>query len=151
MYRRNQILGQDEAANWPCRQSSGASARRIALFEGDDGAEATAVSRVLDKLDIDTMWCPGPGVSHGPRCSLIENGHCDLVEKADFVLNNLGTASSRRAAVAEAVDDAVHGDKPVTVVAGRQQAESLRSRLSGSTVVEGPLTAQIVEDIAQVR
>ncbi len=150
MYGSKRILGHDEAANWPHQHSSGASVRRTALFEGDDGAEAVAVSRVLDKLDIDTMWCPGPGDSHGSRCALVENGHCDLVEKADFVINNLGTRNACRAAVAQAVDDAVDDDTHVAVVAGWRQAESLRGRLPQSTVVEGPLTRQIVEDVAQV-
>ena len=54
-----------------------------------------------------------------------------------------------RAAVADAVDDAVHGEKPVAVLAGWQQSESLRGRLPGSTVVEGPLTRQLVQEIAQ--
>lgn len=151
MCRSKQLLGRDEAANWPHGQSSGSSVRRTALFEGGDGAEAMAVSRILDRVDVDTLWCPGPGNSHGPRCALVENGHCDLLDKADLVLNNLGTVDAGSAAVAQAVDEAVHGDKPVTVVAGWQQAEPLRNRLPSSTVVEGPLTTQIVEDIALVR
>ena len=65
------------------------------------------------------------------------------------MINNLGTADACRTAVAEAVDDAVQGDKPVVVLAGWQQAETTRVRLPRSTVVEGPLTSQIVEDIAQ--
>lgn len=151
MGKSKRILGQDEAATWSHQHASGASVRRTALFEGADGAEALAVSRVLDKLGIDTMWCPGPGESHGPRCALVENGHCDLLEKADLVLNNLGTANARRAAVAPAVDGAVHGEKHVAVVTGWQQAEPLRGTLPNSRVVEGPLTRQIVEDVAQVR
>jgi len=150
MCRGKQMLGHDEAASWPHPDSPG-PARRTALFEGSDGAEATAVWRVLDRMDVDTMWCPGPGRGHSPRCSLIETGHCDLLEKADFVLNDLGTADTYGAAVAHAVDEAVHGDKHVAVVAGWQHAESVRSRLPGSTVVEGPLTTQIVEDVARVR
>jgi len=148
MCRSKQILGHDEAANWP-RHSSDTSVRRTALFEGADGAEAMAVSNVLDRMDIDTMWCPGPGGAHGPRCSLVVNGHCDLLEKADFVINNLGTATPCRAEVADAVDAAAPGDTPVAVVAGFQQAESVRGRLSRSTVVEGPLTRQIVHEAAQ--
>lgn len=148
MCRNKQILGHDEAASWP-RHSSDDSARRTCLFEGPDGAEAMAVSNVLDRLDIDTMWCPGPGDAHGPRCSLVENGHCDLLEKADFVINNLGTANPSRVAVTDAVDAAANEDTPVAVVAGWQQAESIRGRLSRSTVVEGPLTRQIVEEAAQ--
>ncbi len=148
MCRNKQMLGHDEVANWP--HASG-TARRSALFEGGDGAEAMAVSRVLDRMDVDTMWCPGPGEGHGRRCPLVETGHCDLLEKADFVLNDLGTADARCAAVAHAVDEAVHGDKHVAVVTGWQHAESLRSRLPGSTVVEGPLTTQIVEDVARFR
>jgi hypothetical protein len=151
MGRSKRILDQDEAANWPHRHPSDASVRRTALFEGADGAEAIAVSRVLDKLDVDTMWCPGPGESHGARCALVENGHCDLLEKADLVLNNLGTANARRAAVAPAVDATVHGEKHVAVVSGWRQGESLRGALPNSTVVEGPLTRQIVEDVARVR
>jgi hypothetical protein len=150
MCRSKQMLGHDEAAAWPRRRSPD-SVRRTALFEGGDGAEAMAVSRVLDRLDVDTMWCPGPGASHGSRCSLVETGHCDLVEKADFVLNDLGTADARDAAVASAVDDAVHGDKHVAVLAGWQHAESLRRRLPASTVVEGPLTTKIVQDVARIR
>jgi len=148
MCRSKQILGHDEAANWP-RHSSDTSVRRIGLFEGPDGAEAMAVSNVLDRLDIDTMWCPGPGDAHGPRCSLVENGQCDLLEKADFVINNLGTATPCGVAVTDAVDAAANEDTPVAVVAGWQQAESIRGRLSRSTVVEGPLTRQIVQEAAQ--
>lgn len=151
MWRGKQILGHDEAAHWPRRHSSDTSVRRTGLFEGADGAEAMAVSNVLDRLGIDTMWCPGPGDAHGPRCSLVENGHCDLLEKADFVINNLGTATPCRAEVADAVDSAADGDTPVAVVAGWQQAQSIRGRLSRSTVVEGPLTRQIVEETAQAR
>ena len=151
MCRGKQVLGHDEAGNWPRHESSDSSERRTALFEGQDGAEAMAVSRVLDRLDVDTMWCRGPSEDHGPRCSLVEKGHCDLVERADFVINNLGTADACRAAVAEAVDGAVDGEKPVAVLAGWQQSESLRDRLPGSTVVEGPLTRQLVQDIAQAR
>jgi hypothetical protein len=100
-------------------------------------------------MDVDTMWCPGPGDGHGSRCPLVEEGHCDLIEKADFVINDLGTSTTRCAAVAQAVDGTVHGDKPVAVVTGHQQAESLRTQLPACTVVEGPLTRKIVEDIAQ--
>ncbi len=149
MCRSKQMLGHDEAANWPRRRSSG-SGRRTALFEGNDGAEAVAVARVLDRLDVDTMWCPGPGANHGPRCALVETGHCDLVERADFVVNDLGVTDARRAGVAHAVDEAVHGAKHVAVIALRQDAEALRSDLPGSTVVEGPLTTRIVTDAAQV-
>jgi hypothetical protein len=148
MCRGKQTLGHDEAADWP-RHSSNTSVRRTALFEGADGAEAMAVSNVLDRMDIDTMWCPGPGGSHGPRCSLVESGHCDLLEKADFVINNLGTSTPCRAEVADAVDAATSADTPVAVVAGWQEAESVRGRLSRSTVVEGPLTRKIVQDAAQ--
>lgn len=148
MCRSKRMLGRDEASNWPHNHSSGASVRRHALFEGHDGAEAVAVTRVLDKLDVDTMWCPGPGGGHGARCSLVEQGHCDLLDQADFVINNLGEANSSRAAVAPAVDDAVHGDRNVVVLTGWQRAESLRNALPGSKVVEGPLTTQIVQDVA---
>ena len=150
MCRSKGMLGRDEASNWPHNHSSGAPVRRHALFEGHDGAEAVAVSRVLDKLDIDTMWCPGPGDGHGPRCPLVEQGHCDLLDKADFVINNLGESNSARAAVAPAVDDAVHGDRQVVVLTGWQQAESLQTALPGSKVVEGPLTTQIVQDVARM-
>ena len=146
--RRN--LGHDEAADWPRQGSSVATPRRSALFEGSDGAEAVAVSRVLESMDIDTMWCPGPGAGRGSHCPLVEEGHCELVEKADFVINDLGTTDPRCAAVAEAVDRAVHGDRPVAIVTGLQQAESARTQLPTCTVVEGPLTRQIVKDIAQV-
>ena len=148
MCRSKQTLGHDEAANWP-RHASDTAERRTALFEGADGAEAMAVSNVLDRMDIDTMWCPGPGGDRGPRCSLVESGHCDLLEKADFVINNLGTSTPCRAEVADAVDAAASADTPVAVVAGWQQAEAVRGRLSRSTVVEGPLTRQIVQEAAQ--
>jgi len=149
MYRRR-ILGHDEAANWPRQGAAAAPTRRTALFEGSDGAEAVAVSRVLGSLDIDTMWCPGPGAGRGSHCPLVEEGHCELVEKADFVINDLGTTDPRCAAVAEAVDRTVHGDRPVAVVTGLQQMESARTHLPTCSVVEGPLTRQIVPDIAQV-
>jgi hypothetical protein len=151
MSRTKRNLGVDEAANWPRRTSSAALGRRSALFEGDDGAEAVAVSRVLDKMDIDTMWCRGPGSGRGPRCPLVHEGHCDLMEKADFVINHLGTHDPSRAAVARAVDLNLLGDKPVAVVTGRQQADSVRAQLQRCSVVEGPLTSQIVEDIARVQ
>jgi hypothetical protein len=150
MCRTKRNLGLDEAANWPHRRSSAAPGRRSALFEGDDGAEAVAVSRVLDEMDIDTMWCPGPGSGRGPRCPLVTDGHCALMEKADFVINHLGTHDACRAAVAQAVDRTPLGDKPVAVVTGHQQAESARAQLRRCTVVEGPLTRQILEDIARV-
>ncbi len=149
MHRTNRNLGLDEAASWSQRPGPGASRRR-ALFEGEDGAEAFAVSRVLDKMDIETMWCPGPDGRHGPHCPLVEKGHCELLDKADFVINNLGTDNAHRAAVAEAVEGTVHGDKPVAVVTTRREAESLRAELPNCTVVEGPLTRRIVTDIAQV-
>ena len=149
MCRTTQSLGRDQAANWPSRRASADAGRRSALFEGD-GAEAVAVSRVLDEMDIDTMWCPGPGSGRGSRCPLVTDGHCELMEKADFVINHLGTHDPRRAAVAQAVNDTVLGDKPVAVVTGRQQAESVRAQLPRCVVVEGPLTRHIVEDIAQM-
>ena len=149
MWGTKQNLGRDEAAGWPSRQAPTSSPRRSALYEGDDGAAAVAVSRVLDAMDVDTMWCPGPGDGHASRCPLVEEGHCDLIEKADFVINDLGTSSLRCAAVAEAVNETVHGDKSVAVVVGHQQAEALRTQLPTCTVVEGPLTIQIVQDIAQ--
>ena len=65
MCRSKQTLGHDEAANWP-RHASDTAERRTALFEGADGAEAMAVSNVLDRMDIDTMWCPGPGAPWPP-------------------------------------------------------------------------------------
>lgn len=149
MCRTKRNLGLDEAANWPRRRSSAAEGRRSALFEGDDGAEALAVSRVLDEMDIDTMWCPGPGSGgHAPRCPLVTEGHCELIEKADFVINHLGTHDAGRAAVARAVDETPLGDK-VAVVAGWQQADSCRAELRRCAVVDGPLTRRIVEDIAQ--
>jgi hypothetical protein len=148
---RKRKLGRDEAAGWPRRDSSAAPPRWSALFEGNDGAAAVAVSHVLDAIDIDTMWCPGPGDGHGSRCPLVEEGHCELVEKADFVINDLGTTDPRCAAVAKAVDRTVHGDRPVAIVTGLQQAESVRTQLPTCIVVEGPLTRQIVEDIAQVK
>jgi hypothetical protein len=150
MWRTKLNLGRDEAANWPTLRSSNHPARRTALFEGCDPAEAVAVSRVLAKMDIDTMWCPGPGDAHGPRCPLVEEGHCELMERADFVINNLGTTNPRCAAVAQAVDGTVHGDKPVALVTLWQRAESVRAQLPCCTVVEGPLTRQIVEDVALV-
>ncbi len=146
---RTKQLGRDEAATWPRRQSSPPLGHRCALFEGEDGAEAVAVSRVLDGMGIETMWCPGPSAGHGPRCPLVETGHCELMEKADFVINNLGTHDPRRAVVAAAIERTHHDDKPVAVLAGRQEAESVRAQLPGCTVVEGPLTRRIVTDIAQ--
>ena len=65
------------------------------------------------------------------------------------MINNLGTSTPCRAEVADAVDAAASADTPVAVVAGWQQAESVRGRLSRSTVVEGPLTRQIVQEAAQ--
>ena len=148
---RNRNLGRDEAASWPRRGASITPPRRTALFEGNDGAAAVAVSRFLGGMDIDTMWCPGPSDGHRSRCPLVEEGHCDLVEKADFVINDLGTDDPRCVAVAKAVDGTVHGNKPVAVVTGSQQAESVRTELPTCTVVKGPLTRQNVQDIAQVR
>ena len=150
MCRTKQDLGRDEAAGWPRRQSAPPLGPRRALFEGADGAEAIAVSRLLDRMGIETMWCPGPSGGHGPRCPLVEEGHCDLMEKADFVINNLGTRDPVRAAVADAIERTHQGDKPVAVVTGRQDAESVRGHLQSCKVVEGPLTRQIVTDIAQV-
>ncbi len=150
MCRTKQDLGRDEAAHWPRRQSAPPLGPRRALFEGQDGAEAIAVSRVLDGMGIETMWCPGPTGSSGPRCPLVEEGHCELMEKADFVINNLGTHDPTCAAVAGAVERTHYGDKPVAVVTGRQEAETVRGQLQRCRVVEGPLTRKIVTDIAQV-
>ncbi len=149
MCRTNRYLGRDEAAAWP-GQSSAASGRRTALFESDDGAEAVAVDRILGDMDIDTMWCPGPGRDHGRRCPLVQEGHCELMDRADFVINNLGTDSPQCAAVAQAADGYLHGEKPIAVVTRRHETESIRSQLPGCTVVGGPLTRQIVSDIAHV-
>ncbi len=148
MCRTKRNLGIDEAANWP-RERSNVSGRRSALFEGADGAEALAVSGVLDRMDIDTMWCPGPsGRGRGSLCPLVEEGHCELMERADFVINNLGTHDPRCAAVARTVERTYCGDKPVALVTGRQHAESVRARRPSCKVVEGPLTRKIVTDIA---
>ena len=147
MCRTDRNLGRDEAAAWSGK-SSAASGRRTALFESNDGAEAVAVNRILDDMGVDTMWCPGP--AHGRRCPLVQEGHCELMERADFVINNLGTDSPQCAAVAQAADGYLHGEKPIAVVTRRHETESIRSQLPGCTVVGGPLTGQIVSDIAHV-
>lgn len=148
MCRTKRNLGRDEAADWQ-QGPSNATERRTALFEGSDGAEAYAVSRVLADIGVDTMWCPGPDGGHGPRCPLVEEGHCDLMEKADFVINNLGSASSRSAAVAQATNSGVSGGKPVVVLTSHQNSETLRAQLARCRVVQGPLSTRIVREIAQ--
>ncbi len=149
MCRTKQTLGRDEAAGWPRARSSTASVQRTALFEGSDGAEAFAVSQVLGRMNVDTMWCPGPGGGNGPRCPLAEGGRCRLVEEADFVINNLGTDSPSCLAVALAVDDSVREETPVVIVTRRGDAEEVAKRLARCQVVEGPITRRIVTDVAQ--
>ena len=149
MCRSKQMLGDYEAASWPLgvlRTLCAAPALRGRRRSRGHGRLES--SRPAGRRHHVVPWA---GYQPGSGCSLVETGHCDLLEKADFVLNDLGTANARDAAVARAVDDAVHGDKHVAVVAGWQQAESLRGDLPGSTVVEGPLTTKMVEDAARVR
>ncbi len=145
MWRTTQRLGRDQAAGW---HEDATGPRRTALFEGRDGAEAVAVSRLLGQMDIDTMWCSGPDGSH--VCPLVEDGHCELMDKADFVINNLGTANPRCAAVARAVNDEIPGDKPVAVVTRVHEAESVQEQLPRCIVVEGPLSRHIVKDVALI-
>lgn len=151
MCRTRRNLGRDEAANWP-RQVTSTSApqtRRRALFEGADGAEAFAVSRILGAMDVDTMWCPGPEGSGGSRCPLVEGGCCPLVEQADFVINNLGTDSPRCLAVVQAVDGAIGEDTPAVIVARRGAGAVVGRHVTRCHVVEGPITGGIVRGIAQ--
>ncbi len=138
-------LGSDNASAWAKRRPEPPLGRKV-LFEGEDGAVAYAAWKVLGRRDADMMWCPGPNTHGRPRCPLVGGDGCDLVDRADVVINALGTADPRCAAVAEALENRAEEGKAVVMVCRPGQGDSTRDRLPRCTVVEGPLTRHLFTD-----
>lgn len=86
MHRRHRKLGIDEAAGWP-RQSNDSGERLRVLLEVKEPAEAWSYWRLLGDHGYDVSWCPGP--TETSSCALVEDGHCPLLEEADFVVTAL--------------------------------------------------------------
>jgi hypothetical protein len=69
-----------------------------------------------------------------------------MVERADVVVNALGIADSRTAAVAEALDDRAEDGTSVVVVREPGPPRSTQLQLKRCRVVEGPLTRRLLSD-----
>jgi hypothetical protein len=67
-----------------------------------------------------------------------------MVERADVVVNALGTSDSRTAAIAEALDDQAEDGTSVVVVCEPGRASSTQVRLRRCNVVDGPLTRRLL-------
>jgi hypothetical protein len=141
-------LGSDDASSWARSRPEPPHGGTV-LFESEDGALAYAAWRLLGRRDTDMMWCPGPNAPGHPRCPLVERGKCDLVERADVVINTLGTADLRAAAVAEALDIQAEDGTPVVVVCEPDRPESISARLTRCAVVGGPVTRHLLTDIVE--
>lgn len=85
-HRRESKLGVDEAANWP-RLTEGSEEKLRVLLEVKDPAEAWSYWRLLGSHGYDVSWCSGPTATHA--CVLVEDGHCPLLDEADFVVTAL--------------------------------------------------------------
>ena len=86
LHRRVRKLGSDEAAGWP-RLTEPSEERLRVLLEVKDPAEAWSYWRLLGRHGYDVSWCSGPTAS--TSCALVEEGHCPLLEEADFVVTAL--------------------------------------------------------------
>jgi hypothetical protein len=138
-------LGSDDASSWS-RSLPDQPHGHTVLLECEDGAVAHAAWKLLGRYDTNMMWCPGPNAPGRPRCPLVERGRCEMVERADVVVNVLGTPDARAAAVAERLDDQADSGTSVVVVCEPGRADSTRARLTRCDVVEGPLTRQLLTD-----
>ncbi len=138
-------LGSDDASSWAGSRPDQPRGPRV-LFEGEDGAVAYAAWKVLGQRDTDMMWCPGPNAHGRPRCPLVDRGRCELVDRADVVINALGTSDPRSAAVAEALDECTEHGQAVFVVCQPGRGDAMQARLEGCNVVEGPLTSKLLTE-----
>lgn len=86
LHRRQRKLGIDEAAGWPQPAQAEESRLRV-LVEVADPAEAWSYWRLLGDQGYDMSWCPRPSASSS--CVLVEEGHCPLIDQADFVVTAL--------------------------------------------------------------
>ena len=86
VHRRVSKLGIDEAAGWP-RLKDASDERLRVLLEVKDPAEAWSYWRLLGNHGYDVSWCSGP--TEAATCALVEDGHCPLLEEADFVVTAL--------------------------------------------------------------
>lgn len=86
LHRRKSKLGIDEAADWP-RFAEGDEPRPRVLLEANDPAEADSYWKLLGRHGYDVSWCHGPTASSS--CALVEDGHCPLIDEADFVVTAL--------------------------------------------------------------
>lgn len=97
--------------------------RQTVLVEHADGATRWAAERSLRREGFDVVTCPGPS-SHRD-CPLLTRGECDLLDRADRVLNGI----SGRAG--EALMQAQRGRLPITRL---DPAPSRHGRIAGDRV-----------------
>jgi hypothetical protein len=87
LHRRQKKLGTDEAQDWSREPRDEGGERPRVLLEVSEPAEAWSYWRLLGRHGYDVSWCPGPTASSS--CVLVEEGHCPLIEEADFVVTAL--------------------------------------------------------------
>jgi hypothetical protein len=102
LHRRERKLGIDEAAAWP-RLSEEDGERHRVLLEVKDPAEAWSYWQLLGRHGYDVSWCSGPTASS--TCALVEDGHCPLLEEADFVVTALKPEDAYARPVLERLHD----------------------------------------------
>jgi len=149
--RRNAVrVGQDQAVGWPEREPPGGTNpghRRRLLVESEDGAEAVAIWKLLERRGIDVSWCPGPDARRSSRCPLVHTGSCRLVDQADAVLCALDLEDPKQRAVLEALNTA-HPEKPVVVAASSGAQRRWRRLLAERrTLRRGPQPMELVTSV----
>ncbi len=125
-HRSKRRLGVDEAAGWP-RPTSDVDARSRVLLEVSDPAEADSYWRLLGRHGYDVSWCSGPTASSS--CVLLEEGHCPLLEQADFVVTALKPDDEYARPVLEHLrgQDCI---KPIIAVGNRTRWNGLSERFT---------------------
>ncbi|HUO48133.1 MAG TPA: hypothetical protein VMU09_04790 [Acidimicrobiales bacterium] len=125
---------------WAEPAAGGPEGPRV-LIESDDGAEATALVRVLERQGYRCAWCPGPGTTDARDCPLVRDGCCPLVEGADAVVSTLSLehAGCRQVLAAMARSSPA---TPVVLAATPAGASRWSHHLTGRRVLQLPLTAR---------
>ena len=141
MRARRASLGHDYAHNWSVDHPSirGSDRRRV-LIEANDGAEAFARVRLLERNGYDAAWCPGPPDAVGARCPLVAGEECPLTDWADVVVTSLGIEHPAGREVLEALRRA-HPRTPVVVETSRSATEQWPHLVEGHHVLTAPTTA----------
>ena len=143
MSRRPEHLGRDHAAGWGLLANRpGWSARRAprVLLEVDDGAEAFARLRVLERAGYHVSWCPGPDGHPTRRCPLVTEGSCPLADDADVVVTALRLHHDSTREVLGALARA-KPELPVVVEATAPSAKRWAAAVGDRPVVYAPTSS----------